>query len=288
MTTSITPGVALNRPGTTSSGGTPPTARSTSIQNLATAGLLQLATAGTDTEASIATPAEIRTAAGLGTIAVQNSDTLTLSRNTTGQTAQLRLFGSAPFGNDQNNGIIFGMTANLSGNRQLQIYSSDDSPTAGAGLRVLFNGSSAAIDAVSPDGGTRQDMIFGSNFKGCGFGGFGPAADTSADFYQSTGRTVTARFRNAAGITIFTVGEDGTRLGVGATLNFRSPLISVTLTGATTQLVTVTVPAASGTFVHCGNPRITGECTGTGLGNVTLSNPAALTGSVSILVERFI
>jgi hypothetical protein len=184
------------------------TVRSESIQNLTTEGLLRLPP-GADSAASIATAAQIRTAAGVGTISVQNSDILTLSRNTTGQAAQLRLFGSAPFGNDPNNGVIFGMTANNPGNRQLLIYASDDPAATGAGLRAIFNGTSVILDAVSPDGSARQDMIFGSQFRGVAFGGYAPLANTTADFYQSDGRTVTARFRNSDDLTILEVGDAG-------------------------------------------------------------------------------
>jgi hypothetical protein len=78
------------------------------------------------------------------------------------------------------------------------------------------------------------------------------------------------------------------RINTGATLNWQSPVITVTLTGAVTQTLTVAVPGATGIFVYAANARVTGEVTGTGANNVTIHNPALLTGAVSIILERYV
>jgi hypothetical protein len=85
-----------------------------------------------------------------------------------------------------------------------------------------------------------------------------------------------------------TIGPGSIRINTGATLNWQSSVVAVTLTGAVTQLITVAVPGATGIFVRANNARITGECTGTGANNVTIHNPALLTGAVSIILERYV
>jgi hypothetical protein len=92
-------------------------------------------------------------------------------------------------------------------------------------------------------------------------------------------------------LTLTTAGlarVEGLQIGTVATLNWQSPVITVTLTGAATQLITVAVPGATGIFVEATNARITGEVTGTGANNVTIHNPALLTGSVSLVLERYV
>jgi hypothetical protein len=91
---------------------------------------------------------------------------------------------------------------------------------------------------------------------------------------------------DAAGRT--TIGPGTIRINTGATLNWQSPVTTVTLTGEATQLITVAVPGATGIFVKATNARITGEVTGTGANNVTIHNPALLTGSVSLVLERYV
>jgi hypothetical protein len=85
-----------------------------------------------------------------------------------------------------------------------------------------------------------------------------------------------------------TIGPGTIRLNTGATLNWQSSVVAVTLTGAATQTLTVAVPGATGIFVRANNARITGECTGTGSNNVSIHNPALLTGSVSLVLERYV
>jgi hypothetical protein len=92
--------------------------------------------------------------------------------------------------------------------------------------------------------------------------------------------------RNGASVT--TIGPGTLRINTGATLNWQSPVTTVTLTGEATQLITVAVPGATGIFVEATNARITGEVTGTGANNVTIHNPALLTGSVSLVLERYV
>ena len=94
--------------------------------------------------------------------------------------------------------------------------------------------------------------------------------------------------RDPSGANITTIGQGTIRINTGATLNWQSSAITVSLTGSATQLLTVAVPGATGIFVRSTNARITGECTGTGANNVTIHNPAALTGTVSIILERYV
>jgi hypothetical protein len=118
----------------------------------------------------------------------------------------------------------------------------------------------------------------------------GPNANEQTYYVGRSGGNIFApvAVRNAAETSVTTIGPGTIRINTGATLNWQSPVTTVTLTGEATQLITVAVPGATGIFVEATNARITGEVTGTGANNVTIHNPALLTGSVSLVLERYV